>query len=180
MPATRGKNHGIKVAIMQDMPLTLTADGTGSADVREAWVGNGPIRHFWLSLITLCASAALATALGLAIVSATAVLAAGTVQDRQLLHDAGQDSPGEGPSYAGVITDTHCGAKHAPKLDKSPADCARACVRNGARYVLVDGDKRYFLAGSTDEVGKFAGERVTVFGSLDGETIHVTSVEAQL
>ena len=161
------------------MPLTLTADSTESGEAREGWARNGPMPHFWLSLITLCTSVALAMALGLAIVSASAVLATGMVQDRQL-QNGDQDSQVTGESFSGVITDSHCGAKHAPKLNKSPADCARACVRNGARYVLVDGDKKYVLSGSDEELEKFAGERVTLFGTLDGDTIRITSVEAHL
>ena len=169
---------GIKVANMHGMPFTFNRIGSESTLVAPS--RTGPIRHFWLSLITLCASAALALALGLAIVTASAVFAAGRVQGGQLPQDGEQNSQEQAASFSGVITDAHCGAKHTPRLNKSPADCARACVRNGSRYVLVDGDKKYFLTGSDEELEKFAGERVTLFGTLDGDTLNVTSVEAHL
>ena len=133
-------------------------------------------RHFWLGMIALCVSIACALALGLAVLSATAAFAAGSGQDA-----AAQDSlpvPAGPRSYSGVITDSHCGAKHKPKLDKSPADCARACVRNGSRYVLVDGDRTYVLEGDARDLQRYAGERVTVHGLLAGETIRVSEIDA--
>jgi endonuclease YncB( thermonuclease family) len=53
------------------------------------------------------------------------------------------------------------------------------CVRAGSRYALVDGDMHYFLAGSEDTLDRLAGERATIAGALDGDTIHVISVSTQ-
>ena len=60
--------------------------------------------------------------------------------------------------------------------DKSPAECTRACVKQGTKYVLVVGKKVYTLEGHDAELDKLAGERATVKGSVMGEMITVQSV----
>jgi hypothetical protein len=81
-------------------------------------------------------------------------------------------------TYEGVITDTHCGAKHAPAIAESAGDCARACVHSGEHFALVDGDKMYALEGEPEALKRAAGERVTISGTLSGHTIAVTSVRS--
>ena len=81
-------------------------------------------------------------------------------------------------TYEGVITDTHCGAKHSAKVGQAAADCTRTCVHSGARFALVDGDKMYVLEGEPVALKRAAGERVKIAGTLNGETISVTSVGA--
>jgi len=44
---------------------------------------------------------------------------------------------------------------------------------------LVDGEKRYTLTGNTEDLSKLAGQRVTVSGSRNGDTIQVNSAFAQ-
>jgi len=61
----------------------------------------------------------------------------------------------------------------------SAAECTHFCARNGAKYVLVDGEKRYALTGNTQDLSKFAGQRVTISGSRNGDTIQVSSAFAQ-
>jgi len=75
----------------------------------------------------------------------------------------------------GVVNDSMCGARHMAK-DKSPADCARMCVKQGMKYALVVGDKVYTLEGHETELDKLAGERATVKGNIIGETVGVESV----
>jgi hypothetical protein len=48
-------------------------------------------------------------------------------------------------------------------------------VRNGSRYIIVDGDRIYELAGNLGQLGQFAGQRVTLIGVLNGNTIKVSS-----
>src|SRR5437879_13611381 len=74
-----------------------------------------------------------------------------------------------------MITDSHCGARHLSNSHLGPAECARACVRKGASYVLVDGERRYTLTGGEDILGRLAGERVNVSGTRQGQTILVSS-----
>jgi hypothetical protein len=61
---------------------------------------------------------------------------------------------------------------------KSPLECTKMCVRNGSKYVLVEGDKKYELAGNESELDGLAGQRVKIVGSLDGNTIKVASINS--
>ena len=85
-----------------------------------------------------------------------------------------QNSPAQ--SYEGIITDTHCGAKHSAKIGLSAGDCTRACVHAGDSFALVDGDKVFILAGESEALKRSAGERVKVVGTLNGNSISVSSV----
>jgi hypothetical protein len=84
----------------------------------------------------------------------------------------------EQKTFSGVVTDSRCGARHQDST-KSPAECTQMCVRNGAQYVLVDGDKTYALNGDTAQIAKLAGQRVSVAGSLVGDTLRVGSIQPQ-
>lgn len=83
---------------------------------------------------------------------------------------------GAGQTFAGMITDSRCGARHRMNSGKTSAECARSCVRHGAHYVLVDGEKVYALEGYPEQVEKLAGERANIVGMLEGNTIKVTAV----
>ena len=132
----------------------------------------------WIALVTFCTTAAIVTALGLAILFATATAAFGGAQSSA---PSGNDTEGTTPArtFAGLITDANCGARHSKNSGKSPAECVQACVRNGSKYTLVDGDKVHILDGKTAEIDSLAGQRVKIVGTLDGETIKVSSVAAQ-
>jgi hypothetical protein len=129
----------------------------------------------WFSLLVFCFSCVLATALILAVLLAGATLA----------FAGGASSQGAGENtiqfetFAGVVSDSHCGARHSPDSGKSPAECTRACVRRGASYVLVDGDQIYVLRGRPSAFDRLAGQRVQVKGALDGNTLQVKSIVAQ-
>jgi hypothetical protein len=84
------------------------------------------------------------------------------------------DAPPE-RNFVGLITDDHCGARHDMDSGKNPAECTRMCVRNGSKYVLIEGGKRYTLAGSESELDRLAGQRATVAGTLGGTTISIGS-----
>jgi hypothetical protein len=135
----------------------------------------------WLALITFCATTALVAALGLAILIASATVAFAIAQSLKL-PSSRTNQPAAPPaeqSFSGVLTDSHCGARHAKNSGKSPADCARACVRNGLQYTLVDGDKVYALQGQAADLDRLAGQRTTIGGTLGGNTIQVNSIAAQ-
>ncbi len=97
---------------------------------------------------------------GLAVVP---IMAAGTIQ-----------------TFTGKVSDAMCGAKHTEGL--APAACVRACVKKGAKYALVVGDKVYTLDTSDqatlDTLNKLAWEQAKVTGTTDGTTISVASVAA--
>jgi hypothetical protein len=83
-------------------------------------------------------------------------------------------------TLSGVVSDSMCGAKHM--MEGSPAECTRACVGKGSKYALVVGDKVYTLDSSDqktlDQLNKLAGEKAKVTGTVNGDTVEVTSVSA--
>jgi hypothetical protein len=79
-------------------------------------------------------------------------------------------------TLTGVVSDAMCGAKHM--MDGSPADCTRACVRQGSKYALVVGDKVYTLNGHSEELDKLAGQQATLVGTVhDDGRVDVVSVK---
>jgi hypothetical protein len=149
-----------------------------------------------LSLITFCATSVLVTTLGLILLfaSVTGVLAIartlGSGNDVDAVSASTQtpaDSDASSESaldtanpivFQGVISDDHCGPRHDMGSGRSPAECARMCVREGQQYIVVSGDKSYRLTGR-DDLTVLAGERVTVTGSLTGDTIKIKSITAE-
>jgi hypothetical protein len=85
-------------------------------------------------------------------------------------------------TFTGTITDDECGRADHSRMRMGPTDaeCARACIRaHGASYVLYDGKDAYTLSDQ-EAPEKFAGQRVTVVGTLDAKTrtIQVDSIAA--
>jgi hypothetical protein len=77
-------------------------------------------------------------------------------------------------TWTGTVSDSHCGLKHA-EPSAAATQCVTACVKGGAKYVLVSDGKVYQL----DDQAKFAdyaGKSVKVTGELKGDTITVESV----
>jgi len=79
-------------------------------------------------------------------------------------------------TFSGVITDSMCALGSHAQMQMGPtdADCVKACVEaHGASYVLTDGKNVYELSDQkTPE--KFAGQKVTVTGTLDAKTKKIT------
>jgi hypothetical protein len=75
----------------------------------------------------------------------------------------------------GVVSDAMCGQTHVMK-DKPDADCLRYCVKQGNKYALVVGKTVYTLEGHKAEMDKYAAQKVTVKGTVKGETLTVESV----
>ena len=84
----------------------------------------------------------------------------------------------EKKTVTGAISDSMCGAAGHMMADKTEADCVRACVKEGSKYVLVDGQTVYTLDGDATEIDKFAGEKATVSGVLSGDTLRVATIKA--
>jgi hypothetical protein len=88
---------------------------------------------------------------------------------------------GKSQILTGTVSDAMCGAKH-DEMPGKPAQCTRACVKHGAAYALVVGDKVYTLSTSDkaalDKLDSLAGEKAKVSGEVDGTTITVRSVSA--
>jgi hypothetical protein len=88
---------------------------------------------------------------------------------------------GKQTTLTGEVGDSMCGRKHME--DEPAAECTRACVAHGSKYALIVGDKIYTL-DTADKTAlatldKQAGKQATVTGSLDGDTISVSSVSAK-
>ena len=58
------------------------------------------------------------------------------------------------------------------------AECTSKCVKShGAKYALYDeAAKKVYILQPQDKADGHAGHEVTVEGTLDGDTIHVTSL----
>jgi len=99
-----------------------------------------------------------------------------------LLAVAALSAPQGKQTFTGTITDDECGrADHSRmRMGATDAECAKACIRaHGASYVLYDGKDAYTLSDQ-EAPEKFAGQRVTVVGTLDAKTrtIQVDSIAA--
>jgi hypothetical protein len=85
-------------------------------------------------------------------------------------------------TFTGAITDSVCAQADHSHMQMGPTDaeCTTACVSaHGAKYVLYTGKEAWTLSDQkTPE--KFAGQRVTVKGTLDARTgtIQVDSITA--
>lgn len=75
----------------------------------------------------------------------------------------------------GVISDSMCGKKHMMP-GKSDAECTKECVKSGATYVLVIGDKTYSLNAKAATIEPFAGKHVRVQGDVNQNVINVTEI----
>lgn len=82
---------------------------------------------------------------------------------------------GADSTLTGYISDSHCGAKG---VNEKHAECATKCVKEkGAKYVFVnDADHKVYAIDAQDKVAAHAGHHVTVTGSVEGDSLKVTSV----
>ena len=89
---------------------------------------------------------------------------------------AGAVALGAEGSWTGYISDSACGAKGAKE---GMADCTTKCVKeHGAKYVFVDDtSKKVYAVSDQDKVAAHAGHHVTVKGSVDGDTLTVSSID---
>jgi hypothetical protein len=76
---------------------------------------------------------------------------------------------GADQSSTGIIRDSMCGASPGSTPAKQ---CTTGCVKKGAKYVIVVGDKVYSIANQDSPgLAKYAGDRMKVTGTMDGTTI---------
>jgi hypothetical protein len=86
-------------------------------------------------------------------------------------------------TFTGIITDSECStANHSQmRMGSNDAECVRACVSaHGASFVPYSGKEVYALSDQQTP-DKFAGQKVTVTGTLDAKTktIQVKTITAQ-
>ena len=85
--------------------------------------------------------------------------------------------PPNGPlkTFVGSISDSMCGAKHMMP-GKSDKDCTLECIKEGSKYILIGPKGKIYQLSDQKKPEQFAGARVKVTGSLNGDTITVTSI----
>jgi hypothetical protein len=90
-------------------------------------------------------------------------------------------------SFAGEVMDNVCGAQasHDAMMKKegykNAKECAVGCAGGGGTFVLYAvSNKTVYLLDDQEKPRTFAGQKVTVIGTYDGETktIHVQSIQA--
>lgn len=92
-------------------------------------------------------------------------------------------TPALAATWTGTISDSMCGVKHqAGEHDgkkMTDRDCTEACIKGGAKYVFVTGDKVFKIANQ-DFAGlkAHAGQKVTLTGDMKDDTITVAKVAA--
>jgi hypothetical protein len=76
--------------------------------------------------------------------------------------------------WNGTIVDTNCSTK---KAMLGNAACAEKCIKGGSPAVLVTSDGTVYKIADQDKVVAHAGHKVTITGTMDGDTIKVDSVK---
>jgi hypothetical protein len=99
-------------------------------------------------------------------------------------------SPASAETWTGILTDSMCAKSHEPNIEHAmersgkrmtAKECTVGCVlRRGQKYVLVSDGKVYQIANQ-DHAGLavHAADMVTLVGTLTGETIKVSKIEAR-
>jgi hypothetical protein len=87
-------------------------------------------------------------------------------------------------SIKGEIMDSACAkaGSHEGMMKqaglKTAKDCTEACVKGGNKYVLYNkSTKKVYQLDDQTKPQQFAGQNVTVKGTLDGDSIHVSSIK---
>jgi hypothetical protein len=85
-------------------------------------------------------------------------------------------------TFTGIITDSMCARADHSRMQMGPTDaqCTMACIsEHDATYILYDG-KEAFNLSDQKKPERFAGQKVTVTGTLDAKTktIQVDSISA--
>jgi hypothetical protein len=131
----------------------------------------------WITLVGFCLMTVIGSALAFAVIVAGGSVALTGHQNSGEMQNHAPAAPGSGDvaTFSGMVTDSYCGARHTRYPNLGPTECARTCIRKGAGYVLVNGDRRYILRGKEESLTKVAGTRAKITGTLEAETIRVSS-----
>jgi Protein of unknown function (DUF5818) len=76
--------------------------------------------------------------------------------------------------WSGTIMDSKCSTN---KAMKGNAACAAKCIKGGDSAVLMTDDGTIYKIADQDKVVAHAGHKVTITGTMDGDTIKVDSVK---
>jgi protein-disulfide isomerase-like protein with CxxC motif len=86
----------------------------------------------------------------------------------------GLAAAGMAAEFKGFVEDTNCASKAGMKDN---AACAKKCIGGGSPAVLVGEDGKVYKISNQDKIVAHAGEKVTVTGKVDGDTITVDDVK---
>ena len=88
-------------------------------------------------------------------------------------------------TWTGKISDSNCGASHKAAIEHggknmTDAECTKACVKAGAKYVLVHEGKVIPITNQ-DFAGleENAGQNVRLTGEMTGDSITVSRIAPQ-
>jgi len=76
--------------------------------------------------------------------------------------------------WTGWLSDAKCAANGAKASHKG---CSIKCVESGQAIVFVAEDKKVYKLQGADKVKSMVGDRVSLSGSMDGDTITVDSAK---
>ena len=80
-------------------------------------------------------------------------------------------------TFHGVVSDAMCAKNDLAKASgPDHAACAKKCIGMGSPAVLIVGTKIYTVS-NPEKLNAFAGKKVTVDGSVAGDTLTVASVK---
>ena len=81
---------------------------------------------------------------------------------------------GMAADWTGYIIDQACASK---KEMRGNVECAQSCIKRGSPAVLVTDDGQVYKIADQEKVTEHAGQKVTISGKMDGDTIKVESVK---
>ena len=76
--------------------------------------------------------------------------------------------------WTGYIVDKSCASKKAMWTNEK---CAQGCMKKGDPAVFVTEEGKVYTIADQDKVKEHAGHKVTVSGTMDGDSIKVDSVK---
>jgi hypothetical protein len=124
-------------------------------------------RQVWIEIIMFGTAVAVALALLIATLGAAAGVAAG---------ETSRGTPTGAQAFEGMITCSHCGARHQAALNRSASNCVRVCIHTGSSFALIDDEFIYLLDGDLMSLKRLAGQRARITGTRTGKTIKVVAV----
>jgi len=82
--------------------------------------------------------------------------------------------------WTGYISDAMCANSKGAKVVASPshAACAKGCIKRGSPAVLVTEDGKIYKIANQSKVVPHAGEKVTLVGTMKGDSITVHEVKS--
>ena len=76
--------------------------------------------------------------------------------------------------YTGYLVDSSCAAKKAMWTNEK---CVAGCMKRGDKLVLATEDGKVYQIADQDKVKEHAAHKVTISGTLNGDTISVEDVK---